>query len=1178
MIRPQRKRSRTEKSRRLLFETMEVRRLLAADFQLQILHASDLEGGVDAIGNAPNFSAIVDGLEQQAAVDGVPSILLSAGDNYIPGPFFNAAGDRDAFRDSGLFNEVYNELFGVATYDGLREGNGRVDVSIMNVLGFDASAIGNHEFDASSDAFATIIEPDFRGGADGPPADRWVGAQFPYLSANLDFSGDGALSGLFTSDLLMNTEFASGPTESASGDTEFSKIAPGTIIDAGGEMIGVVGATTQLIGQISSPSGTVDATGGADDMNALAGAIQPVVDQFTGMGIDKVVLVSHLQQIALEEELAAILDGVDVIIAGGSDTLLANPDDTLQPGDVAGDSYPIISADASGMPTVIVSTAGEYSYVGQLTLDFDVDGNLIGPDMGPLDDLSDLDLTKNGPVASTSANVDAIWAGLAGSPFAVGNKAELVERLTDAVTDVVIAADGNVFGQTDLFINGAREDVRTQETNLGNLTADANLSEARKIDSAVDISLKNGGGIRASIGDVIGDDGELVPPQANPLSGKLEGEISQLDIDNALRFNNGLTLVTVDAAELKDILEHAVAGTAPGATPGQFAQVGGFKFSFDPTGDPIEFNTDADIALGAEIVKTPGSRVHSVALTDDHGNVTDVLVEDGVVLDPAREIRMVTLDFLWGAFSPADSKFGGDGYPIKGYAEDVVQLGDEIIPDGDATFASTGSEQDALAEYLLENFPADSVDVADAQPSYADADMPAFMDMRIQNIAERGDTVVPQSYPNTLVVTNGADFGAGSFREAVTIANENSNVRKIVISKDVDVVTLDKEVVYKGVQDLQVAGKGAVLLASDVFAGEAIFKSISGSADLTFKHLTVDGDFDPGETAANGILVAVPSHATGTLTVDLQKVFVVNAGLHGVHIADQLNNSDATMQLLARDSVFANNGIGALDFDGIRVDEGGEGYIIADIRRTSVDENGGDGLELDERGAGGVIAKIFSTSFDENGFFNEEDLDDGFDIDEAGDGGINALLRRVTANGNLDEGIDFDEDGSGSTHLNFMWVEASGNTDEGIKATEDDDGEADPGSIHAYFHRVTANNNGDDGIELEELGPGNLGAVFSRVTASNNGDAGVQLAETGDGRLNASIFAGRFNGNDDHGVLLEESGSGSLFASLVFSELEDNDGFGICAVELDGGVGWLFELFNDFGGNSDGPKKVDSTN
>jgi hypothetical protein len=53
----------------------------------------------------------------------------------------------------------------------------------------------------------------------------------------------------------------------------------------------------------------------------------------------------------------------------------------------------------------------------------------------------------------------------------------------------------------------------------------------------VQVSIKNGGGIRAAIGAVVAPagDGETysyTPPAANPLSGKKAGWISQLDIEN----------------------------------------------------------------------------------------------------------------------------------------------------------------------------------------------------------------------------------------------------------------------------------------------------------------------------------------------------------------------------------------------------------------------------------------------------------------------------------------------------------------------------------------------------------------------------------------------------------------------------------------------------------------------
>ncbi|MFC7540977.1 5'-nucleotidase C-terminal domain-containing protein [Siccirubricoccus deserti] len=140
------------------------------------------------------------------------------------------------------------------------------------------------------------------------------------------------------------------------------------------------------------------------------------------------------------------------------------------------------------------------------------------------------------------------------------------------------------------------------------------------MDPSTAISIKNGGGIRAEIGTYSLDAVPVpLPPQANPDAGKPEGGISRLDIENALRFNNGLSLVTVTAEGLKQVLENAVSGVAPNATPGAFPQVSGIEFSFDPS-------------------QPAGSRVQSLAVVDEAGTPTDVLVQDGAVVgDGARD-------------------------------------------------------------------------------------------------------------------------------------------------------------------------------------------------------------------------------------------------------------------------------------------------------------------------------------------------------------------------------------------------------------------------------------------------------------------------------------------------------------------------------------------------------------
>ena len=485
-LRNGRRRARTTSLRT---EKLENKELLASDFTLQVLHTSDLEGGVEAIDDAGNFAAVVEALESDAEANGVPSILLSAGDNYLPGPFFGAAGDRslrDVFRA---------ELDNPAA----REGVGRIDISIMNTLGFDASAVGNHEFDAGASTFSDIIGTDIRNG-DEP---RWLGAQFPFLSSNLDFSGEGALAGLVAyadGGILPSTAFQSTVDDLASAAAA-PKLAPATIVETGGELIGVVGATTQVLASITSPGGVEVIGPEANDMAALAGIVQPIVDQLKEGGINKIILVSHLQQISLETELIGLLSGVDVVVAGGSDTLLADADDRLRVGDVAAAEYPQVLQNADGEPALLVSSDGQYKYVGRLQVGFDADGVVV---------VEDLDAAVNGPLATDEDGVTALWGEA--DPFAEGTKGTAVRALTSAVAAIVQDRDGETFGSTDVYLEGRRSKVRTEETNLGNLTADANLAAAKAVDPTVVVSIKNGGGIRAEIGAIDGFTGELLAP------------------------------------------------------------------------------------------------------------------------------------------------------------------------------------------------------------------------------------------------------------------------------------------------------------------------------------------------------------------------------------------------------------------------------------------------------------------------------------------------------------------------------------------------------------------------------------------------------------------------------------------------------------------------------------------
>jgi len=535
---------------------------------------------------------------------------------------------------------------------------GTVDIAIHNEIGVEASAIGNHEFDLGSGALK----------------DAYVNsAEFPYISANLDFSGDSDLSSLYVdtteiSGLEMASDYA-------------RKIVPSAVLEEGGETIGLVGATTQLLEVISSPSGTVlsDGSTGSDDMDLLAAHLQPVIDDLLSQGVNKIILMSHLQRIDNEKELAGKLSGVDIILAAGSNTRLGDADDEAVAFDGHSanfaDTYPLEMTDKDGNTTLIVNTDNEYTYLGRLVVDFDDD------------------------------------------------RGDAVKSLTDAVQEVIDEKDGNVYGYTDVYLEGERALVRSEETNLGDLSADANSYAAKlamgeeAASSAYVVSLKNGGGIRAQIGGYSAPDPETgysepLPPE--------NGEVSQLDVENSLRFNNQLMMFDTTAEGLKAILEH---GVAAGTLQGRFPQVGGVLFSWDP---------DAPV----------GSRVSDIALVGDDYHVN--LYNDGELLDNVPEsISLVTLSFLAN---------GGDGYPMKANGSNFRYITVEAdgsytlsaavdesldftvsanVPDG----ASVLGEQSAFETYMEEFHATEAT-------AYDLADTEASEDLRIQNLDYRDEDVL----------------------------------------------------------------------------------------------------------------------------------------------------------------------------------------------------------------------------------------------------------------------------------------------------------------------------------------------------------------------------------------------------------------------------------------------------
>ncbi|MGD9957351.1 MAG: bifunctional UDP-sugar hydrolase/5'-nucleotidase, partial [Candidatus Nanopelagicales bacterium] len=582
-------------------------------YELQVLHFYG-ESGLLGIDTAPALAALAEKFKSEYP----NTITLAEGDTWIPGPWLVAGADPSLNSAPGV---------GVTAL-------GRPDVAIMNAIGVDASALGNHEYDLGSPVVQTAITPQTTG------TGTWVGAQFPFITSNLSFAGDSSLRGLADASVggTASNAFAGKEVTDIKG-----KFAPYAVKTINGEKIGIVGATTYELLSKTSPNGTtvvgVASNDDAVKIPELAGIIQTTVNALEATGVNKIVMVDQLDTIDRNLALAPLLHGVDVMVAGGGHERLGDANDTAVAFNghdgVFVDDYPLVSAGTDGAPTLLVTTDTEFTYLGRLVVPFDANGVI---------NTADLDSTVNGAYAATEGSLQAAYgtADPAATIIAGSVAGAKVKAITDAIAAVVAAKDGNLFGYSDVYLEGDRVFGRTQEVNLGSLTADANgrVAEAA-FGGAHVVSLKNGGGIRASIGS-IDEDGGKIPNVANPLANKPAGAISQLDIENALRFDNKLMVFDTTPQGLANILNFASGlSTGPTNQNGGYPQIGGLRFSYDST-QPV------------------GQKLRSAALYDENDQRIATIVQDGVVNPSAPAvIHMISLSFTAN---------GGDSYPIKANA------------------------------------------------------------------------------------------------------------------------------------------------------------------------------------------------------------------------------------------------------------------------------------------------------------------------------------------------------------------------------------------------------------------------------------------------------------------------------------------------------------------------------
>ncbi len=400
--------------------------MAAADYSLTILHTNDFHARFEPISKYDGPCSAEDNGEGKCF--GGSARLMSA------------VAEARARTNNSILVDGGDQFQGTLFYTYYK---GALAAEMMNKMGYDAMTVGNHEFDDGPEVLKGFMDA----------------VNFPVLMSNADVSGEPLLA---------------------------DKLAKSTVIERGGEKLGLIGLTPEDTDELASPGDKIT-------FSDPVAAVQGEVDKLTAMGVNKIIVLSH-SGYGVDQKVAAGTTGVDVIVGGHSNTLLSNTNDR------ASGPYPTMVGD-----TAIVQAYAYGKFLGELNITFDDAGNIKEASGEPL--VMDASVTQD---EGTVARI----AEAAGPLEEIRNK---------VVTSI------------DEPLGGDRAVCRAQECSMGTLIADAML--ARVADQGIQVAIQNGGGIRASIdaGEVTMGEVLTVLPFQNTLSTfQVTGDVLKAALENGV--------------------------------------------------------------------------------------------------------------------------------------------------------------------------------------------------------------------------------------------------------------------------------------------------------------------------------------------------------------------------------------------------------------------------------------------------------------------------------------------------------------------------------------------------------------------------------------------------------------------------------------------------------------------
>lgn len=273
-----------------------------ADFQLTILHINDFHSRIEAI-NKYDSTCSTKETEANECFGGIARVKSA-----IDAKRAELKGGNLLVLDAG------DEFQGSLYYSTFKSGP---VAEFMNGIGFDAMAIGNHEFD------------------DGPAElDKLIGAvKFPIISGN---------------------------TVSAKGSLLDGKYKGYVIKEIGGQKVAIVSVLAKDTYETSSPGKDITFE---DEITYL----QKAVKEIEGQGVNKIIALTHVGYLK-DQEIAEKVDGIDVVVGGHSHTYLSSTDKK------SSGPYPTLVKSPSGVEVPVVTAYAYSKYLGDLTVTFDDKG------------------------------------------------------------------------------------------------------------------------------------------------------------------------------------------------------------------------------------------------------------------------------------------------------------------------------------------------------------------------------------------------------------------------------------------------------------------------------------------------------------------------------------------------------------------------------------------------------------------------------------------------------------------------------------------------------------------------------------------------------------------------------------------------------------------------------------